>query len=81
MHCFLHQERIGDIMTDLIFSTHALKRMEERNISKEKIEQIIECGNVYGGKEGKHVIKYTEIYQLQNYFFKEEQSCCNIICF
>ena len=48
-------------MTDLIFSTHALKRMEERNISKEKIEQIIECGKVYGGKEGKHIIKYTEI--------------------
>ena len=48
-------------MTDLIFSTHALKRMDERNISKEKIEQIIECGKVFGGKEGKHIIKYTEI--------------------
>ena len=48
-------------MTDLIFSTHALKRMEERKLSKEKVEQIIECGKVYGGKEGRHVIKYTEI--------------------
>ena len=48
-------------MTDLIFSTHALKRMEERKLSKEKVEQIIECGKVYGGKEGRHIIKYTEI--------------------
>ena len=29
------------------YTIHALKRMEERNISKEKIEQIMETGQMF----------------------------------
>lgn len=43
------------------YTTHALKRMEERNISKEKIDQIMETGQMFYSGNYKYVIKHFEI--------------------
>lgn len=43
------------------YTIHALKRMEERNISKEKIEQIMETGQMFYSGNYKYVVKYLEI--------------------
>ena len=43
------------------YTIHALKRMDERNISKEKIEQIMETGQMFYSGDYKYVVKYLEI--------------------
>ena len=41
-------------------SNHAAKRMESRNISREKVEEILSCGQVFAGKHGCHRAKQWE---------------------
>lgn len=48
-------------MNKFNYSKHALKRMEERNISEDKIELIMECGQMFYSGNYKYVIKYSEI--------------------
>ena len=73
-------------MNKLNFTNHALNRMNERNISQDKIEEIIECGQTFCGKNGRHIIKHFEIIGsiIRNYiiiFSKLDGLVITVYCF
>ena len=43
------------------YSNHALERMNERNISFEKVEEILECGKFFSTGNGNYRVKMTEL--------------------
>lgn len=68
------------------FTNHALNRMNERNISQDKIEEIIECGQTFCGKNGRYIIKHFEIVGsiIRNYriiFSKIDNLVITVYCF
>jgi hypothetical protein len=47
-------------LKELNFSKHAGKRMVSRNISRDKIEQILSCGKIFSCGNGHHKAKFLE---------------------
>ena len=73
-------------MNKFNFTNHALNRMNERNISQDKIEEIINSGQTFCGKNGRYIIKHFEIVGsiIRNYriiFSKLDNLVITVYCF
>ena len=49
------------IMSKLNFTSHAVSRMQERNITTSKINEIMRLGQTFASTSGKYIVKYFEI--------------------
>ena len=68
------------------FTNHALSRMEERNISKEKVLEMLRLGQTFSSSNGTYIVKYLEVCGsiTRNYriiYSKRDDVVITVFCF